>query len=1318
MKRFLLFLVSIILCFSLAAQNTRTIQENQAYQAFAQKGQVKLLFNVATREQINHDLTKIISIDNVKELPGGKGFEVIAYASPMEYQRFLLKNIPFEIIPESPDKSLNMAITVAQMSNWDRYPVYNVYEQMMANFASNYPDLCDIDTILSQTPSGNYRILVAKISDNVHTAENEPQILLSSSIHGDETTGYYLMLRLINYLLTNYGSVTQVSNLVNGAEIWICPLANPDGTYYNSSPAGSTIANSRRYNLAGMDLNRNYPDPLDGDHPDGNTYGAETQAFMDFADNHHFNLSANFHGGAEVVNYPWDTWTTPQNPNADAAWWERVCTNYVATARQVYSTYMTDTYSDGVTEGGDWYTITGGRQDYMNYFKKCREVTIELDGTKTTATENLNLKWNENYASLLNYMQESLYGVRGIITDSCSGQPIRAKVWVNNYDQLNDSSHVYSALPVGNYHKYMIAGTYSITFSAPGYTSKTITSVVLANGAATTVNVALVPAASPDAQFTGSVSDNCSGTAVFTNTSTAATGFLWDFGDGSTSTLANPTHTYTANGTYTVKLHATNCKGADSLVRTSYISVNMATPPAVTNGYTCGSGTVALTATAAGTIKWYDAATNGNLLNTGTSYLTPVLTNTTTYYAENNQTGTPVTVGKTFVLSGGGSSSTGEHYLIFDAYMPFTLISVKMYNASTSSVSRTIALKNSSGTVINNQTATLSIPVGLSTVTLNFAVPTGTNMCLSCSDGSNLYRNNTGGGYNYTATGLCSIKGSDAGSNYYYYFYEWLIQAPGCVSPRVPVTASVLNVPVAGFTSSITSFTANFTNSSTGSTTYLWNFGDGNTSTLQNPSHTYSSGGTYQVMLIASNSGCSDTVTQNVTIQAGSGYTISGKTRYTGKANAGSPPPAYPTYNSTIYDINKVIVILKNYPSGTEVRRDTSDAAGNYQFANVANGTYILSYDKYTADTMQWGNDINAIDLSQIKYLINTDTLIDPTLSFAAKYKKAANVDDNTSINAVDLARIKAKIGSPATAAKNFPKGNWVALDTMITVSGANQNINLKTICYGDYNASSTKYRDSTISWSQAKSFSNEIISISDEYITVSNPEYFEVPLRISSKIKDFAALGLELSYPDNRFRLVGASMPHLTGKNLPVKINPTLDEIISNDDDLLVTDENGIIRVVYATADYSDAATGDEILRLMFQSVNKPDQGELSFYLSGNGVVGNKYGDEIEGIFLMMPKIFIQGNIADEDFTISGYPNPFGDLTNILYTLPEDGFVSLKVYNDIGDLVAVITCEKQQKGKHQATFSSDHLPQGIYTFKLDFSGLNIVNCMKLKMIH
>jgi PKD repeat protein len=69
------------------------------------------------------------------------------------------------------------------------------------------------------------------------------------------------------------------------------------------------------------------------------------------------------------------------------------------------------------------------------------------------------------------------------------------------------------------------------------------------------------------------LSGNASLTVNFTDLSTGATSWDWDFGDGGTSTLQNPTHIYTVAGTYTVTLSVNS--GAATITKTNYITVNM-----------------------------------------------------------------------------------------------------------------------------------------------------------------------------------------------------------------------------------------------------------------------------------------------------------------------------------------------------------------------------------------------------------------------------------------------------------------------------------------------------------------------------------------------------------------------------------------------------------------------------------------------------------------------------------------------------------------------------------------------------------------------
>jgi PKD repeat protein len=125
-------------------------------------------------------------------------------------------------------------------------------------------------------------------------------------------------------------------------------------------------------------------------------------------------------------------------------------------------------------------------------------------------------------------------------------------------------------------HTYAAAGTYDVTLTATngGGTSdpKTIVGYITVNAPA-----------KPVANFTGTPTSGTAPLQVqFTDTSSnGPTSWLWDFGDTSTSTSQNPAHTYTAQGTYTVSLTATNVGGSDQVTKTNYIAVSP--PPATLN---------------------------------------------------------------------------------------------------------------------------------------------------------------------------------------------------------------------------------------------------------------------------------------------------------------------------------------------------------------------------------------------------------------------------------------------------------------------------------------------------------------------------------------------------------------------------------------------------------------------------------------------------------------------------------------------------------------------------------------------------------------
>lgn len=433
-------------------------------------------------------LARQFSVDKVVENDGE--YQVRLWLGPHDYESFLSLGIPYTLYKsESKYGELSMATTYEQMASWNKYPTYSVYCAMMDTFQTRFPSLCRVDTILAATPN-NHSLLACYVGSNLSGTVQRPQFFYTSTMHGDEQLGFVMMLRLIDYLLNNYMTDPQVQYIMDNVDLWICPVENPDGMYATSDNtmggwswggSGSTRANAH-----GVDLNRNYPEVGQST----KNYEPEIQAMMDFASQHHFVMSANFHGGAELYNFPWDSWTVVQNAHADLDWWWLMGRAFADTCHHYGSNGYFTEETNGVTPGGNWYVIDGSRQDYMNYYQHCREVTIEISEDKSPSASELPQFWTNLKHSLLNYVEECLNGFNGTVTDSITGEPLEAEVFIQNHDINN--SEVYSHLPEGKYYRPVKAGHYNVSFSAEGYVSKTV-QVTTVDGIAQLVDVQLVP---------------------------------------------------------------------------------------------------------------------------------------------------------------------------------------------------------------------------------------------------------------------------------------------------------------------------------------------------------------------------------------------------------------------------------------------------------------------------------------------------------------------------------------------------------------------------------------------------------------------------------------------------------------------------------------------------------------------------------------------------------------------------------------------------------------------------------------------------------
>jgi Zn-dependent metalloprotease len=281
----------------------------------------------------------------------------------------------------------------------------------------------------------------------------------------------------------------------------------------------------------------------------------------------------------------------------------------------------------------------------------------------------------------------------------------------------------------------------------------------------------------------------------FNNTTNSGLTYTWHFGDGATDSSINPTHTYTANGTYSVSLVAKGCLtgSKDSITKLGFITIDSPIDPIASDENVCANTSATLTATGNGIINWYDSPSKTILLGTGNTLVTPVLNSSNTYYAVNTITHTPIYGGPANNTTFGGGSnfnSNSDRYLIFDVFKPSKLKTVTVVASSTGN--RTIELRDYLGTVI--QSTVVNIASGTQTVTLNFDLLPGTNYQLGTSGTLvNMWRNNTNTGtaYPFNVGGLVSITTADAGNAYYYYFYNWEVQQADCETMPLPVNANV-----------------------------------------------------------------------------------------------------------------------------------------------------------------------------------------------------------------------------------------------------------------------------------------------------------------------------------------------------------------------------------------------------------------------------------------------------------------------------------------------------------------------------------------------
>ncbi len=133
---------------------------------------------------------------------------------------------------------------------------------------------------------------------------------------------------------------------------------------------------------------------------------------------------------------------------------------------------------------------------------------------------------------------------------------------------------------------------------------------------------------------------------------------------------------------------------------------------------------------------------------------------------------------------------------------------------------------------------------------------------------------------------------------------------------------------------------------------------------------------------------------------------------------------------------------------------------------------------------------------------------------------------------------------------------------------------------------------------------------------------------------------------------------------------------------------------------------------------LQKPEVGDIDGSTPISAFVGANY----DGVFFdnaSWPTSDIEDNLLFQfptKFEISqNYPNPFNPATSIQFRIPENSFVSLKIYNVLGKEIATLLNEEKSIGSYEVNFNAINIPSGIYFYRIEAG--NFVETKKMILL-
>ncbi len=275
---------------------------------------------------------KRISTENDLDISGaraGQYYDLVVDGEGLN--RVIASGLPYEVVVYD--------LALAKESVRADYLSYTEIEDSLRQLALDFPSICKFDSLPIPTYEGNW-IYGIKISDSPNLEENdEPGFLIDGTHHAREWACVPVIMFFADSILSAYGSVPEITEIIDNNEIYCFPVINVDGYIYDyNPPVGSWWRKNREPfgGSIGTDANRNYagcsPD-IEGDwgavdegqasHQPSYTLfcgayansGDETRALTMYVKEHTINAYMTYHSSGEVIMWPWG-WTGDGDPDS------------------------------------------------------------------------------------------------------------------------------------------------------------------------------------------------------------------------------------------------------------------------------------------------------------------------------------------------------------------------------------------------------------------------------------------------------------------------------------------------------------------------------------------------------------------------------------------------------------------------------------------------------------------------------------------------------------------------------------------------------------------------------------------------------------------------------------------------------------------------------------------------------------------------------------------------------------------------------------------------------------------------------------------